>query len=184
MQWQKCRKTQLKWLGFRVSMLCSCAAFPADTTSRTLSVPLIDGLGHNDCEAYMSWRVCSTPGCPNLIETPARKCDACARAQRDRARTRGHNPYGTKGHQSFRRQVLARDPYCTCPGDSGRGGCGKHHGLCGNPSTIADHYPYERTELIDMQLNPNDPKFGRGLCKQCHDVKTGKTRPAGFNTRQ
>lgn len=110
----------------------------------------------------MSWRVCSTPGCPNLIETPARKCDACARAQRDRARTRGHNPYGTKGHQSFRRQVLARDPYCTCPGDSGRGGCGKHHGLCGNPSTIADHYPYERTELIDMRLNPNDPKFGRG----------------------
>lgn len=184
MQWQKCRKTQLKWLGFRVSMLCSCAVFPADTTSRTLSVPLIDGLGHNDCEAYMSWRVCSTPGCPNLIETPARKCDACARAQRDRARTRGHNPYGTKGHQSFRRQVLARDPYCTCPGDSGRGGCGKHHGLCGNPSTIADHYPYERTELIDMRLNPNDPKFGRGLCKQCHDVKTGKTRPAGFNTRQ
>lgn len=132
----------------------------------------------------MSWRVCSTPGCPNLIETPARKCDACARAQRDRARTRGHNPYGAKGHQSFRRQVLARDPYCTCPGDSGRGGCGKHHGLCGNPSTIADHYPYERTELIDMRLNPNDPKFGRGLCKQCHDVKTGKTRPAGFNTRQ
>ena len=92
----------------------------------------------------MSWRVCSTPGCPNLIETPARKCDACARAQRDRARTRGHNPYGTKGHQSFRRQVLARDPYCTCPGDSGRGGCGKHHGLCGNPSTIADHYPQDQ----------------------------------------
>lgn len=40
---------------------------------------------------------------------------------------------------------------------------------------------YERIELIDMRLNPNDPKFGRGLCKQCHDVKTGRTRPAGFN---
>ena len=50
----------------------------------------------------MSWRVCSTPGCPNLIETPARKCDACTRAQRDRTRTRGRNPYNTKGHQSFR----------------------------------------------------------------------------------
>lgn len=184
MQWQKCRKPSSS--GWVFAYLCFVLARPssADTTSRTLSVPLIDGLGHNDCEAYMSWRVCSTPGCPNLIETPARKCDACARAQRDRARTRGHNPYSTKGHQSFRRQVLARDPYCTCPGDSGRGGCGKHHGLCGNPSTIADHYPYERTELIDMRLNPNDPKFGRGLCKQCHDVKTGKTRPAGFNTRQ
>lgn len=132
----------------------------------------------------MSWRVCSTPGCPNLIETPARKCDACARAQRDRTRTRGRNPYSTKGHQSFRRQVLARDPYCTCPGDPEHGGCGKHKGLCGNPSTIADHYPYERIELIDMRLNPNDPKFGRGLCKQCHDVKTGRTRPAGFNTKQ
>lgn len=34
----------------------------------------------------MSWRVCSTPGCPNLIETPARKCDACLRTQRDRTR--------------------------------------------------------------------------------------------------
>lgn len=132
----------------------------------------------------MSWRVCSTPGCPNLIETPARKCDACTRAQRDRTRTRGRNPYNTKGHQSFRRQVLARDPYCTCPGDPEHGGCGKHKGLCGKPSTIADHYPYERIELIDMRLNPNDPKFGRGLCKQCHDVKTGRTRPAGFNTKQ
>lgn len=113
----------------------------------------------------MSWRVCSTPGCPNLIETPARKCDACTRAQRDRTRTRGRNPYNTKGHQSFRRQVLARDPYCTCPGDPEHGGCGKHKGLCGKPSTIADHYPYERIELIDMRLNPNDRSSDRGLCQ-------------------
>lgn len=76
----------------------------------------------------MSWRVCSTPGCPNLIETPARKCDACTRAQRDRTRTRGRNPYNTKGHQSFRRQVLARDPYCTCPGDPEPGAGGKPQG--------------------------------------------------------
>lgn len=63
----------------------------------------------------MSWRVCSTPGCPNLIETPARKCDACTRAQRDRTRTRGRNPYNTKGHQSFRRQVLATRPILHMP---------------------------------------------------------------------
>ena len=120
-----------------------------------------------DSEAHMSWRVCSTPGCSNLIETPARKCDACTRAQQDRTRTRGRNPYNTRGHQSFRRQVLARDPYCVCPGNPEHGGCGKHKGLCGKPSTIADHYPYERIELIDMHLNPNDPQFGRGLCKHC-----------------
>ncbi|KFI70503.1 hypothetical protein [Bifidobacterium longum] len=95
----------------------------------------------------MSWRVCSTPGCPNLIETPARKCDACARAQRDRARTRGHNPYGTKGHQSFRRQVLARDPYCTCPGDSGRGGCGKLHAT---PTEHKRQYTFNLGELAAL----------------------------------
>lgn len=126
----------------------------------------------------MSWKVCSTPGCPNLIDHGS-KCASCSKAAERKRRPRG-NPYSNPGHRRFRREVLARDPLCVCPGAIGLGGCGRHEGLCGNPSSVADHYPYERGELIEMGRNPDDPEFGRGLCKACHDRKTAKTRPFGF----
>lgn len=126
----------------------------------------------------MPWKVCSTPGCPHLIDHGS-KCDRC-RKQSERERRPKGNPYSNTGHRRFRRAVLARDPYCTCPGDTSLGGCGRHQGLCGRPSTVADHYPHERSELIEMRLDPNDPRFGRGLCAACHNTKTAKTRPFGF----
>ena len=85
-------------------------------------------------------------------------------------------------HRLARARVLARDPRCVCPGD-GPDGCGRHHGLCGAPSTIADHWPLERVELIEAGLDPNDPARMRGLCKRCHDSKTARTKPSGFNGR-
>lgn len=121
------------------------------------------------------WKVCSTPGCPNLINNGS-KCTTCQRKQ-DRERRPQGNPYHTKGHQTFRKQVLARDPLCTCTGD-----CGTHQGLCAKPSTVADHYPTERIDLITQGLNPNDPQYGRGICTTCHNRKTARTKPAGFNT--
>lgn len=49
-------------------------------------------------------------------------------------------------------------------------------------STVADHYPHSRRELIDMHMNPNDPQFGRGLCHQCHSTETAQHQPGGWNT--
>lgn len=101
-------------------------------------------------------RVCSTPNCPNLHPNPGR-CPTC-RAQADRARRPHGNPYATQGHQTFRHQVLTRDPICV---------------LCLRArATVADHHPHERRDLIEQGLNPNDPKYGRGLCVTCHNAKS------------
>lgn len=112
-------------------------------------------------------RVCSTPGCPNL-HPGSGKCPAC-RARSDRARRPEGNPYVSRGHRRFRREVLTRDPVCV---------------VCGQaPSTVADHYPHERRDLIAMGLDPDDPKFGRGVCASCHGVETARRTPAGWNER-
>lgn len=42
----------------------------------------------------------------------------------------------------------------------------------------------ERIELVEAGLDPNDPQRMRGLCKRCHDSKTARTKPSGFNNRQ
>ncbi|GAB3166660.1 hypothetical protein GCM10027059_25960 [Myceligenerans halotolerans] len=124
----------------------------------------------------MAWRVCSRPGCPTLHEGIGR-CPDC-RAAGDRARRPTGNPYSSKGHRTFREGVLAKHPRCVCTGE-----CGRHDGLCARRSTVADHWPRERAELVDDGLNPDDPQRGRGLCASCHGGKTARTRPAGFNDR-
>lgn len=121
----------------------------------------------------MAWRACSTPGCGTLHEAGGRCADCRARADK-RRRPQG-NPYNTPGHLAFRDAVLARHPRCICPGD-----CGKHNGWCGAISTVADHHPHERVDLIAAGLNPDDPQHGRGVCKPCHDAKTARTKPAGW----
>lgn len=109
-------------------------------------------------------KACPTNGCPNL--TTGGRCQAC-RAAADRGRRPEGNPYNTRGHATFRDIVLTRDPICV--------GC--HLA----PSTVADHHPTERRDLIAAGLNPNDPQRGRGLCKACHDRKTARTTPAGWH---
>ena len=116
----------------------------------------------------MAGRVCSTPGCPTIHQGPGR-CPAC-RAQGDRDRRPHGNPYATRGHQRFREAVLARDPICV---------------LCLRArSTVADHHPDERRDLVAAGLDPNDPTRGRGLCKGCHDRWTAKSSPGGWNDRR
>ncbi|GAA1453450.1 hypothetical protein GCM10009618_14930 [Nesterenkonia lacusekhoensis] len=114
----------------------------------------------------MTARVCSTPGCPNLLpkdggnQGKAGRCPTC-RAKADRDRRPDGNPYSTTGHKQFREAVLAKDPVCV---------------LCrATRATVADHYPTERRDLVDQGLNPNDPTFGRGLCVTCHNSKTART---------
>jgi 5-methylcytosine-specific restriction protein A len=122
----------------------------------------------------MAYRVCSTSGCGVLHQGTGR-CPSC-RADADKKRRPKGNPYSTRGHQAFREGVLAKHPRCVC-----RGECGKHDTMCARPSTVADHWPLEREELIAAGMNPNDPRHGRGLCAPCHGGKTARTRPGGWN---
>lgn len=114
-----------------------------------------------------AWKPCSTPGCPELVPPGQSRCDDCnttADRHRGTATQRGYN---SKGHRRFRREVLARDPICV---------------LCkAARSTIADHHPVSRKELIRQGANPNDPAHGRGLCKTCHDTETAHHQPGGWN---
>lgn len=101
--------------------------------------------------------------CPAIIHT-GNRCPTCEK-RRGTATQRGYN---TPGHKAFRTAVLTRDPICTA---------------CWTAwSTIADHYPLSRRELIDQGLDPNNPTCGRGLCKRCHDRSTALTHSGWGNT--
>lgn len=65
--------------------------------------------------------------------------------------------YG-RPYRRVRAWILARDPLCQC-----RGECGHHVGLCGQPSTEADHV----VALADRgeRLNPANL---RGTCRPCN----------------
>ena len=115
-------------------------------------------------------RVCSVSGCPTLYpSTEGSRCQA-HRRQADKARgTATERGYTSRGHRYFRNAVLTRDPICvTCDLSE---------------STVADHYPRSRKELLELGLNPNDPAYGRGLCANCHNAETAQHQPGGWNTR-
>lgn len=120
-------------------------------------------------------RVCSAPGCPTL--TPTGRCPhhrSDANQDRGSAASRG---YGHRHATRFRAPVLRRDPLCTCPHPHVHG-----HGVrCYQPSTQADHWPRERQELVRVGLDPNDPRYGRGLCQPCHAAITADLQPGGWN---
>lgn len=113
-------------------------------------------------------RVCSIPGCPAL--TTGGRCTE-HRKQAEQARgSAASRGYAGKGHATFRAAVLTRDPVCVAPG-------------CTAPSTVADHYPLSRRELVLRKLNPNDPRHGRGLCASHHNRSTARAQPGGWNDR-
>lgn len=113
-------------------------------------------------------RVCSVPSCPEIYEGTTSRCERheTEAKQKHWAKTRA---YSSKGHRAFRTAVLKRDPICV---------------ICHTRfSEVADHYPMERTELIEAGLNPNDPARGRGLCVPCHNSWTSQSHPSGWNDR-
>lgn len=50
-------------------------------------------------------------------------------------------------------------------------------------STVADHYPRSRKQLLEQHLDPNDPEHGRGVCATCHNKATSQHQPGGWNDR-
>lgn len=113
-------------------------------------------------------RVCSIPGCPEIHNGASSRCEKHTReakqAHWDKTRA-----YSSRGHRTFRDAVLRREPICV---------------LCGvAQSTVADHHPKGRDELLALGLNPDDARYGRGLCKPCHDKATAHTQPGGWNNR-
>ena len=128
-------------------------------------------------------RVC--PRCGGVIHGD--RCPACGRAyQRESDARRGSSTergYGARHRNVFRAEVLRRDPVCRCEDP----GCPEHPGesRCLHLSTVADHHPLTRRELVARGLDPDDPQHGRGLCKGCHDHHTAtdeRTR-GGWNKR-
>lgn len=114
-------------------------------------------------------KVCATPGCPQL--TPDSRCTTCrTNADRERGSSTARG-YGHKHRTLFRPKVLANAQYlCVLRGPG-----------CTGVATVADHYPMSRRELVDAGLNPNNPKYGRALCKTCHDRETAANQPGGWN---
>ena len=113
-------------------------------------------------------RVCSTPGCPTIHEGTDSRCPTHSHTAKQ-AHWNKTRAYSSKGHRLFRAAILRREPICT---------------LCGlRESTIADHHPKSRADLLALHLNANDPQYGRGLCKKCHDTQTAHHQPGGWNAR-
>jgi len=86
----------------------------------------------------------------------------------DQARgSAGGRGYDHVHRSRFRAGVLARHPVCV---------------LCrAAPSTVADHFPRSRRELVALGLDANDPRYGRGLCARCHNRATAARQPGGWH---
>lgn len=115
-------------------------------------------------------RVCSQHGCPTIYPTSEGSRCSEHRKQADKARgTAAHRGYNSRGHKDFRAAVLNASPLCSL--------CGREFAL------VADHYPLGRDELIARGMNPNDPAYGRGLCRKCDSTQTADRQPGGWNRR-
>lgn len=114
-------------------------------------------------------RVCNVPSCGTLFNGTGGRCPTHAQAAR--AKRVDNKPYSTKAHQGFRTSVLRRDRICVIPG-------------CTKRSTVADHHPRTRRELVALNLDPNDPQYGRGLCTHHHNTHTARTSPGGWHAQR
>jgi 5-methylcytosine-specific restriction protein A len=109
---------------------------------------------------------CSTPGCPEITDLGRSRCASCIITAEQTRGTAAQRGYG-RGHTTFRRLVLRRDPICVRCREA--------------PATAADHHPLSRRDLVERGLNPNDPVHGRGLCHRCHSIETAAHQPGGWH---
>lgn len=119
--------------------------------------------------ARKSLTVCSTPGCAAL--TDGGRCSDCRREAEQARGSASQRGYGHRHETRFRQAVLAKHPVCV---------------LCGlQPSTVADHHPLSRRELVARGMDADDPQHGRGLCASCHGKATqaNEGQRGGWNAR-
>lgn len=117
-----------------------------------------------------AWSTCSQRGCPTPTPPGQSRCALHERAADHDRGTAAERGYTGAGHRRFREAVLDRDPICV---------------VCHvRVATVADHYPHSRRELLAKGLDPNDPQYGRGLCKPDHDASTAERQPGGFRITQ
>lgn len=121
-------------------------------------------------------KVCSTPGCPELVAAGlSSRCAACQAAAQRRRGSAAQRGYGHRHRRRFREGVLKHQPLCVCT-DQSHG----HGPQCLAPATVADHWPRDRRELVRLGLDADDPRYGRGLCASCHGWHTSKAQPGGW----
>jgi 5-methylcytosine-specific restriction enzyme A len=125
---------------------------------------------------------CTYVPCPVLVRGGGRCPTHKAEARRTSDGKRGtftQRGYGVGHVKRFRPAVLRRDPYCMC--DLTICDHGDRH--CWRPSTVADHWPMSKRELLDRGMDSNDPAHGRGLCAPCDHRQTARRQPGGINRR-
>lgn len=114
------------------------------------------------------YKPCSRPGCPEL--TTSGRCDSCRRDADAQRRARpDQQAYNSPQWRRRRAAYLAVNLFCA---------------LCRAPSTVADHYPISRRDLVDMGVpGPDAPERLRPLCKPCHSRETARHQPGGWADR-
>lgn len=121
---------------------------------------------------------CAEPGCPTIVSR-GRCAQHATKAERRRG---GHDLRGggNSTHWRIRRRVcLLRDPVCVCTDTD----CG-HGGRCFSASTVADHWPISKRDLVARgDKDPDAAHHLRGLCAPCHNRSTAKESPSGFRNK-
>ena len=120
-------------------------------------------------------RMCSSPGCPVVVETgkcPRHAAQAAAReaqrrltldAQRGSSTERGYDAAWRRARRDF----LTANPACV--------GYGERQGMCGARATEADHVVSVR-EAPDLRLHWSNL---RPYCKHCHSARTATEQSFG-----
>lgn len=109
-------------------------------------------------------RVCTTPGCPELVTTG--RCPNCRRTADQARGTRQQRGYDTRWERR-RATYLARHPFCQ---------------LCPATATVADHWPRSRRDLVAAGVpDPDADQHLRPLCAPCHSRQTAQHQPGGWH---
>ena len=120
--------------------------------------------------------------CPRCPAATRGRCTCTRRVSDQRRGNATDRGYGRRHRRVFRAEVLQRHLFCQCRDAS----CRSHGDRCVSRSSVADHWPMTRRELVAAGEDPDDPKHGRGLCKPCHDHATAtdpRTRGGWHATR-
>lgn len=110
-------------------------------------------------------KVCSEPGCPELVPTGTGYCPKHTREQRrvsDAKRAAHRSHYNGSRWRKVRRAYLLAHPLCE---------------RCGVVATVVHH-------IDGLGLHgPLAYSFSNleALCKRCHDIHTAKEQPGGWN---